>query len=78
MHFNIYLDDETARRLKEVTENSNESRNATIRKAINFWLDQAKAKKWPNEIIEFKGLPDMPAFEKTRSELLDANEDPLA
>ncbi len=78
MHFNIYLDEETARRLKIATENSSESRNATIRKAIKCWLDQHQAGQWPAEILEFKGVNDMPPFESTRDELLEASEDPLA
>lgn len=78
MHFNIYVDDETAKRLKEVTDNSHETRNATIRKAIKQWLDQNQKKQWPEEIMQFEGISDMPAFETTRDELLDANEDPLA
>ena len=78
MHFNVYLDEETALRLKEATENSHETRNATIRKAINYWLDKAQAKQWPAEIIEYKGIEDMPPFESTRKELLEPDEDPLA
>ena len=78
MHFNIYLDEDTAKRLKEATENSHETRNATIRKAIRYWLDQSQVRQWPAEIIKYKGIEDFPAFESNRQELLDANEDPLA
>jgi len=78
MHFNIYLDKDTANRLREATENSHETRNATIRKAINYWLDKSQVKQWPNEIINFNGIDDMPAFESSRKELPEANDDPLA
>ena len=78
MHFNLYLDEETAKRLKEATENSQQSRNATIRKAIRFWLDQSQAKQWPAELLGFKGIDGMPVFESTREELLPPYEDPLA
>jgi predicted transcriptional regulator len=78
MHFNIYLDDETAERLKAATAQTQESRNSLIRKAIKSWLDQSQAEQWPAEVLEFEGVESMASFESTRDELLPANEDPLA
>jgi len=76
MNFNIYLDDETAKRLKQITEKTTQSRNAIIRQAINQWLDKEKTSKWPNKIIKFKGF-DMPAFEENRNELKPISTDPF-
>ncbi len=77
MHFNVYLDQETAERLAKATVESNESRNAIIRKAIALWLDQKQAKIWPDEILNFKGVNDYPAFESSRNHLRVAEEDPF-
>ena len=78
MHFNIYLDNDTAEKLKTATEKSHESRNAIIRQAINQWLDQTQNKTWPKNIIDFTGLDEMPTFESHRKELSKPNEDPFA
>ncbi len=78
MHFNIYLDEETSKRLQQATENSPDSRNAIIRKAIANWLDQTHKKQWPAEILAFKGGSDIPAFEANREDLEKVSEDPFA
>ncbi len=78
MHFNLYLDDETATRLKSATEQSHESRNAIIRKAINQWLDQTQNKSWPNDILEFKGIDEITPFEESREELKQVKDDPFS
>jgi predicted transcriptional regulator len=78
MHFNIYLDKETAERLNATAAQTQESRNSLIRKAIKSWLDQSQAEQWPVEVLKFEGIEKMASFESTRKELLPANEDPLA
>ncbi len=77
MHFNIYLDDETAEQLQEATEISNASRNAIIRQAISFWLKKHHKKQWPEKIINFEGIANFPAFENSRNELSAPQEDPF-
>ena len=77
MNFNIYLDDKTAQQLQKVTEASNESRNAIIRKAIKFWLDHCDKKSWSDEIMDFQGVDDFPRFEENRDELIAAKDDPF-
>jgi len=77
MNFNIYLDDKTAQQLQDATEISNESRNAIIRQAIAFWLQNHHKKKWPDCILEFNGIQDFPAFESSRDELLCPKDDPF-
>lgn len=78
MNFNVYLDDDTAKRLQEATEVSNESRNAIIRKAITFWLSYSNKNKWSDEILNFQGVEDFPAFENNRDDLTLPKEDPLS
>ncbi len=77
MHFNIYLDDETASRLNEATQTSSDSRNAIIRKAIVSWLNMNKKKEWSPEVMNFKGETDFERFEANRSDLKFSNDDPL-
>lgn len=78
MHFNLYLDDATAEKLKQATENSTDSRNAIIRKAINQWLDKTQKHAWPKEILDFTGTNDIAPFESHRVELKASNKDPFA
>ena len=68
MYLNIYLDDQTAKRLQEETEKSQLSCNAIIRKAITNWLDQNNT-SWPEEIVNYQGEPGFPSFESYREEL---------
>ncbi len=56
---------------------SNESRNAIIRKAITFWLSYSNKNKWSDEILNFQGVEDFPAFENNRDDLSLPKEDPL-
>lgn len=78
MHFNIYLDEETGKRLMRATQASHQSRNALIREAINFWLETHDKKHWPDEVLDFQGVPGFPVFESTRQELKPIQDDPLA
>ena len=72
MNFNIYLDDETARLLQQETEKNHLSRNAIIREAITSWLNN-KHKQWPEEILNYQGDEDFPAFESYRDEFTGIN-----
>ena len=78
MHFNIYLDDETGEQLNKAAERAGESRNALIRRAVGEWLKRSGRPQWPDEVLSFQGMPDMPSFEDGRSELEPAPVDPLA
>jgi hypothetical protein len=77
MNFNVYLDDETARKLERLAKRSGESRNAVIRRAVNAWIERDARKGWPESVLNWKGEPDMPPFEETRGELLAPSEDPF-
>jgi predicted transcriptional regulator len=77
MNFNVYLDDDTAKRLQEATELSNESRNAIIRKAITFWLNYSNKNRWADDILAFQGIEDFPAFESNRDDLTLPKDDPF-
>lgn len=78
MHFNIYLDDATGQQLNQLAQQAGETRNALIRKAIRSWLMQQSQPQWPDTILDFTGMPDMPGFESHRDQLRPPAEDPLA
>ncbi|MDI6749480.1 MAG: CopG family transcriptional regulator [Rhodocyclaceae bacterium] len=78
MHFNIYLDDTTGQQLKAMAQQVGESRNALIRKAISEWLAHQCEPQWPQAVIDFEGMPDMPRFEASRDQLTVPADDPLA
>lgn len=78
MNFNLYLDDETGQRLNKVAEKAGESRNALVRQAVSEWLKRHGKPQWPEEVLAFKGMTDMPPFEASRDRLRPPVADPLA
>lgn len=78
MNFNIYLDDETGQQLASAAEQVGESRNALIRKAVSEWLSRHTRPQWPDVVLDFNGMADMPAFEAARDSLKLPAGDPLA
>lgn len=78
MNFNIYLDDETGQQLNRAAENAGESRNALVRQAVSEWLKRHGKPQWPEEVLAFKGMADMPPFEASRDRLRTPAADPLA
>ena len=78
MHFNIYLDDETGEQLNQAAARAGESRNALIRRAVGEWLKREGRPGWPDAVLGFRGLPDVPPFEAGRKDLEPPADDPLA
>ncbi|MBS0512872.1 MAG: hypothetical protein JSR42_17020 [Proteobacteria bacterium] len=78
MHFNVYFDDVTGQRLAAVAKGAGESRNALIRKAVDEWLARHAQPQWPDAVMAFEGMPDMPPFEAGRAALRPPADDPLA
>ena len=78
MNFNIYLDDETGQRLNHVAEQAGETRNALIRQAVSEWLNRHGKPNWPDAVLAFKGMADIPLFEASRDRLKPPAADPLA
>jgi len=77
MHFNVYFDDVTGQRLTAVAQQAGESRNALIRKAVSEWLVRHAQPQWPDAVMDFQGMADMPPFEAGRDQLKPPVEDPL-
>jgi hypothetical protein len=80
MNFNLTLDDKTAKELDREARKLGETRGGLIRKALREWLDKKGLGNpgWPLLILEWQGVPDMPAFESYRDELLPSQEDALS
>ncbi|MDP1609739.1 MAG: ribbon-helix-helix domain-containing protein [Thiobacillus sp.] len=78
MNFNIYLDDETGQQLNKVAKMAGESRNALVRQAVSEWLKKHGKPQWPEDVLAFNGLADMPPFEASRDRLRPPVADPLA
>lgn len=77
MHFNIYIDNQLGHQLTRYAEKQGVTRNSLIREALERFIKK-ETQGWPKEVLAFQGIPDFPAFEETRNELLIAREDPFA
>ena len=78
MNVNLYLDDETGQQLTLAAQGSGENRNALIRQAVAEWLARHTKPQWPEAVLGFQGIPDMPPFEASRDQLTPPSADPLA
>ena len=78
MNFNVYLDDDLGSRLVEAAKESQKSRNGLIREAIDMWLKTKAATDWPDDILQFTGVNDLPSFESHRQDLNAVKDDPFA
>lgn len=77
VNFNIYLDDETGQQLKHMAKQEGESRNALVRQAVSEWLNRHGKSQWPDAVLAFKGMADIPRFEVSRGRLKLPHADPL-
>jgi hypothetical protein len=77
VNFNVYLDNDTARRLEAMARSTGTPRNAIVREAIAAWLERA-GRSWPALVLEFEGDSEIAPFEASRSEFRPPVEDPFA
>jgi hypothetical protein len=78
MNINIYLEDSLGNYLNQYAKQSGKSRNALIREAVKEWVVHQGIKQWPDSVLTFSGIEEIPAFESYRDELLPPKENPLA
>lgn len=78
MHFNVYIDDRIGQQLTDVAQQSGQTRNALIRSAVEEWLARRNQLQWPDVVLGFTGMEDMPPFEAGREQLNPPLADPLA
>lgn len=77
MNVNIYLEEALAKSLNQCVKQTGQSRNAIIREAVKEWIMHHQITKWPASIVNYKGMPEFPAFESHRNDLLPPDEDPF-
>lgn len=78
MHFNVYIDDQTGQQLADAAQQSGQTRNALIRSAVQDWLARRNKPQWPDVVMGFTSMDDMPPFEAGRDQLKPPLADPLA
>ncbi len=78
MHFNVYIDDQTGQQLNDVAQQSGQTRNALIRSAVQDWLARRNKPQWPDVVMGFTSMDDMPPFEAGRDQLKPPLADPLS
>jgi hypothetical protein len=49
-----------------------------VRQAVSDWLNRRGKPQWPEEVLAFKGMADMPLFESSRDRFKPPIDDPLA
>lgn len=78
MNFNVYLDAKSIARLERLAKARRKARNALIREAVEQLLTRDSSAGWPEEVLDFKGVPGSPRFESSRGKLVAPHRDPLA
>jgi len=77
MNFNVYIDDETAKRLGALARRRGKARNALVREALETMLDRPQSARWPDEVVSFAGLAKVAPFESHRGKLAAVADDPF-
>lgn len=75
MNFNVYIEDDLARKLEIIANFLGKKKNYIIREALSQWVETHSEVRWPDSIKTFEGIKDFPAFESHRNELLAPKED---
>ena len=78
MNFNVYIDKETGKRLDRLAKARRTSRNALVREALGHLVKHGSSGQWPQEVLDFRGVPNARRFEEARSRLAAPRKDPLA
>ena len=77
MNFNVYLDDDLARRLAALAKRTGARRNALVRQAVAN-LVASTSTSWPEAVLAWTGDASVAPFESFRRELSEPNDDPFA
>lgn len=78
MNFNFSLDEQLSKQLTDAATNSNKSINAIVNEALSLWLKNNEKSEWPDHILAYEGMPDLPAFKSHREETVGSKSDPFA
>ena len=72
MNVNLYINDELAKQLDMIVLSTDKKRNSLIQEAIYNLVKSYRGTKWPDAILNFKGIEDLSdwdGFEQHRQEL---------
>jgi metal-responsive CopG/Arc/MetJ family transcriptional regulator len=69
VNFSIHLSDDLVERLNETAREVGRKRNALIRDAVAEYLQRHRSRKWPTEVLNFRGVAKLPRFEEHRKAL---------
>ena len=58
MNFSIYLNDELGKKLQEIAEREQISRNNLINEAIARLIEEREANTWSEEVLNWSGCPE--------------------
>lgn len=79
MNFNVYINKSTGERVSKMAKALHRSRNSIVTEALDEWLKNHSASKWPKNFFDFSPVEDVPDFRALRNELKDnVSEDPLS
>ncbi|NRB11319.1 MAG: hypothetical protein HRU35_06905 [Rickettsiaceae bacterium] len=73
MNMNIYLEDQLAKKLVTFAEKLHRKKNAIVREAIKDWIDKHSRQKWPDSVLQFKGIEDFPDIEELRKDVVNSD-----
>lgn len=77
MNFNVYVNKNTAQRVKTAAKTLHRSRNSIVNEALEEWLLNHTFTKWPENFFDFDPIENVPDFKILRKELKDISENPL-
>ena len=77
MILRIHLDETTEQKLRQLEKSKRVERSVLIRAAIEQFVAREGEPRWPDAILQFKGIKDWTAFEASRTEL-KVPTDPIA
>jgi Ribbon-helix-helix protein, copG family len=78
LNFNVYIDKQTGERLDRLAKARQTSRNALIREALAHLVKRGAKAQWPQEVLDFSGIPKVRPFEHARRTLREPRNDPFA
>jgi len=77
LNFNVYIDKQTGERLDRLAQARRMSRNALIREALAHFVKRGAESQWPQEVLDFSGIPEARPFEHARRGLRAPRKDPF-
>lgn len=66
MNFQVYLDEQLGKQVRQLCEATHKKRNTIIREALKLYLELQGKEVWPSSVLNFRGMEDFPNFEADR------------